>query len=417
MPGELRARALIGRDDELAAARTALASLQRGEGGLLLVTGEAGVGKSRLVREVTAYAAGSATVLTGRAVPGAGPLRPLSEALLGRWRGRPFPAAESLRPYRPALGRLLPGWSEPAGGSAEADSVPVLAEGVLELLATDPAGARWLVVLEDLHWADGETVAVLAHLAAAVAQRPVLVVATARTDEPGAVSLDALRSQDTVRELALTRLAPDGADQVAADCVGGAELPGDVLRFVAERADGLPLLVEEVLTGLVESGALRAVGPSWQLHGDLVAEVPAGLRQLVAARLDRLAPGERHRPRVGCGRRGRRRLAAARLRHRPAGGRGAGRTARRARREPAHHRPDPRRGGADALASRPDPAGSARPPGPTRAGAAGRSARGRAGGAVGRRRAAGGGAARGSRSGRARGGDPAAARLRRRGPR
>jgi DNA-binding CsgD family transcriptional regulator len=295
VPGELRARTLVGRDEELAAATAALAALARDEGGLLLVTGEAGVGKSRLVREVTTYAeqAGVA-VLAGRSGPGAGPLRPLGEALLGRWRGRPFPQAESLRPFRPALARLLPGWADPdAGGATTSDSVPVLAEGVLELLASDDGHERWLLVLEDIHWADGETVDVLGHLAAAVPHLPVLVLTTARSDEPGGQPLTALRRADGVREVDLGRLPGDLADQVAIDCVHGAALPPEVLRFLAERADGLPLLVEEVLTGLVESGALRAGGSAWELTGDLVAHVPAGLRQLVAARLDGLAPEER----------------------------------------------------------------------------------------------------------------------------
>lgn len=295
MPGELRAHALVGRDDELAVATGALAALARDEGGLLLVTGEAGVGKSRLVREVTTYAqqAGVA-VLAGRAAPAAGSLRPIGEALLGRWRGRSFPAGESLRPFRPALARMLPGWAEPdAGAATSSDSVPVLAEAVLELLAADAEHDRWLLVLEDLHWADGETVDVLGHLAASVSHLPVLVLATARSDEPGAQPLTALGRPDVVREVVLGRLAGDLADRVATDCVRGATLPPEVLRFVAERADGLPLLVEEVLTGLVESGALRAGGATWELTGDLVAEVPAGLRQLVAARLDGLAPAER----------------------------------------------------------------------------------------------------------------------------
>jgi MoxR-like ATPase len=68
VPGELRASAVVGRVDELSAARAALAALARGEGGTLLVSGEAGVGKSRLLREIAAYAdAAQATVLVGGA--------------------------------------------------------------------------------------------------------------------------------------------------------------------------------------------------------------------------------------------------------------------------------------------------------------------------------------------------------------
>ena len=110
MPGELRARALVGRDEELAEVRAALAALARGQGGLLLVTGEAGVGKSRLLAEVRSYAAeAGAAVLPGRAVPGSAPLRPLSEALLAGYRGRPVPEAGTLRPFRAGAGPAAAG--------------------------------------------------------------------------------------------------------------------------------------------------------------------------------------------------------------------------------------------------------------------------------------------------------------------
>ena len=292
VPGELRASHVVGRADELSAARAALDSLTRGEGGMLLVSGEAGVGKSRLLREIATYAdAARATVLAGAAVPDGAPLRPVAEALLSRWRGRPFPEQRSLRSFRPALGRLLPAWAEGDGPPGSA-AVTVLGEGVLELLAADAAPAH-VFLLEDLHWADPETLAVLDHVAGAAARLPVLVVASVRSDEPGAAGVLALRRRDAVRELALSRLPDDIAADLAADCIHGPPLPDHVMRFVLDRAAGLPLLVEEVLTGLVESGALRRDGASWTVDGDLVAAVPSGLRALVTSRLDRLATAER----------------------------------------------------------------------------------------------------------------------------
>jgi DNA-binding CsgD family transcriptional regulator len=292
MPGELRASTLVGRADELAATRTALASLSRGEGGVLLVTGEPGVGKSRLLREITTYAAaGDVTVLTGRAVPGGAALRPLSEALLSRWRGTPFPDRPTLRPFRPALGRLLPAWAA-EDAPREGEAVTLLGEGVLELFGADDSDTH-VLVLDDLHWADPETLAVLDHLSGAVSRLPVLVVASVRPDEPGSAAVLALRGRDGVRELALHRLADDLAAGLAADCVHGPALPDEVVQFVVDRAAGLPLLVEEVLTGLVESGALRSDGTTWSVDKSLVAVVPSGLRALVASRLERLGQEER----------------------------------------------------------------------------------------------------------------------------
>ena len=294
MPGELRARALVGRDEELAEVGAALAALARGEGGLLLVTGEAGVGKSRLLAEVRSYAAeAGVAVLPGRAVPGSAPLRPLTEALLAGYRGRPVPDAGSLRPFHAALGRLLPAWATTDGTGPPdhgVDAPVVLGEAVLELAAATGPPAGTLIALEDLHWADPDTVAVLDHLAVAAASGPLLVVATARADEPG--SALGPRSVAGARRIELARLPSAAAAAVALDCAHGHPLPPDVLEFVLAKADGLPLLVEEVLAGLVESGAV-VTGAEWARAGELVAAVPAGLRHLVQTRLERLEPADR----------------------------------------------------------------------------------------------------------------------------
>ena len=177
MPADLRAHALVGRATELAEVEAALAAAVRGEGGLLLVTGEAGVGKSRLLTEVQARARGlGATVLSGRAAPGGGSLRAVSEAVLDGWRGRPFPESPALRPFRAALARLVPGWAEPGAPAAAPDASLVLAEGLLALFATSYDGPV-VLALEDLHAADPETLDLLDRLSAGLSARPVLVAA------------------------------------------------------------------------------------------------------------------------------------------------------------------------------------------------------------------------------------------------
>ncbi|HSK57803.1 MAG TPA: ATP-binding protein, partial [Actinomycetospora sp.] len=95
---------LIGRDRERDTVRRCVEALRHGTGGTLLVTGEAGVGKTRLLREVIDTAAGL-PVLTGRAVPGGGAYRPLVEALAPPLRGGIVPETPRLRPFRAALGR------------------------------------------------------------------------------------------------------------------------------------------------------------------------------------------------------------------------------------------------------------------------------------------------------------------------
>ena len=194
---------LVGRTDEVAQAREALARGRSGRGGLLVITGEAGIGKTRLLAEGLA-GADEDGVLRGQCVPGGSSLRPISEALLGTWRGRPFPPGDSLRVFRGPLSRLVPGWATDAGTTSSAEDPMVLAEGMLELLQA--AYPHPVLVLEDLHWADAATLALLDHLTPGLRATPVTVVATARTDEPGSEELQRLLDHPLVDLLTLARL-------------------------------------------------------------------------------------------------------------------------------------------------------------------------------------------------------------------
>ncbi len=159
----------VGRDRELAEVTRLVDAAAAGDGGALLITGEAGIGKSRLLAETVAlaHAAGFA-VLSGRAVPGGGTYRPIAAAVLGRVRGSGVADTAQLRPFRAALARLAPGWvGEDLGGTgAGADPVLMLGEGLLQLLVAAGDGAGTLLVLDDLHWADPDTIALVEYVAA-----------------------------------------------------------------------------------------------------------------------------------------------------------------------------------------------------------------------------------------------------------
>jgi predicted ATPase len=140
---------VIGRDAETARLRSALAAAQGGAGGVMFLTGEAGIGKSRLTGELAAEArARAARVLAGRAVPTSAsiPYRPLTEALLQALREGAFPDDPGLTPWLPALRALIPtiGGSEGDGRGGE-HAVPVRGEAVLQLLRRF-AGAAGLLL-------------------------------------------------------------------------------------------------------------------------------------------------------------------------------------------------------------------------------------------------------------------------------
>ena len=282
---------LVGRDEETARLRAALAAAQAGRGGTVLVTGEAGIGKSRLIREIAHAARGrDFVVLAGRAVGGGvpTPFRPFAEALAGAGRAGGVPDHNELDPFRPALGRLVPQWRQWQAPGDE--SLVFLGEAVLQLLRVLSADAGCLLVLEDLHWADRETVALLEYLADNLAAERVLCVGTLRDEDGGEVAglASALGARGSAAVLPLGRLDPAAAARMALACVGAADLPGAVQSLVAERAEGLPFLVEEILAGLIGEGSLTELDGRWHA-GDLArAGVPGTFADAVRRRLDGL---------------------------------------------------------------------------------------------------------------------------------
>ena len=172
----------------MARLRDALALPASGHGGVFVLRGEPGVGKSRLAATVLAEAeqAGMA-VLAGRAVRSAAPtpMRPLGEALLGWLRTGSVPDDTRLAPYLPALGRLAPQLGTPPGDGGS--SVMLIGEGLLRL-ASALEGPGVLLVVEDLHWADPETLGVLEYVADNARDVPLVVVATTRPHDAPAVA-------------------------------------------------------------------------------------------------------------------------------------------------------------------------------------------------------------------------------------
>ena len=267
----------VGRAQERARLRELLDEARAGHGGLVLVGGEPGIGKTELLTDLLEYAgAMGAAVLTGRAVAGGGTYRPLAEALAGPWRSAQITESPALAPFRAALGRILPGWSTPPPVS-EVDPVVLLGEAVVQVLLGLDAPVR-LLALEDVHHADPDTIAVLEYLAAATAQLPVLVVGTHR-DWPRPPGLDRLSTATPVSRLGLSRLPADDAAALVDALV---KLPDATRDVVVQRSEGLPLVVVE----LVDSVASQA---NWT--GPLF--VPKDFAALIDARLAGLATDER----------------------------------------------------------------------------------------------------------------------------
>jgi DNA-binding CsgD family transcriptional regulator/tetratricopeptide (TPR) repeat protein len=238
---------VVGRDAETSVLQSALAAVRGGAGGLVFVTGEPGIGKSRLAREVADQArAHGMTVIAGRAVPASAstPYRPLTEALLQALRNRGLPADPDLAPWLPALRSIIPAGS----GDSQGDHSPaVRGEAVLRLLRRLAQPGSLVILLEDLHWADPDSLAVIEYLGDNLSSEPVLCVATTRSEPPSAAMDLALRlhRRRSAAHLPLGRLGDEHVAAMVRACLP--EAADDTIARVQRTADGVPFLVEELL--------------------------------------------------------------------------------------------------------------------------------------------------------------------------
>ncbi|MEV8629399.1 AAA family ATPase [Streptomyces sp. NPDC051079] len=243
---------LVGRGTETGRIADALADARSGRGGTVMVTGEPGVGKTRLAAEAVAAArdAGMATA-RGRAgsVGPAVPYRPLVEALLALSRAEPLPGTEEPDGYGP-LPRLL---SDPHGAEEAAVSPLMVAEEVLRLIAAAGRGRGCLLVLDDLHEADPGTLAVVEYLLDNLGHLPAVLLLTAERGPCGAVALAARARQDGVATVIdLAPLGRSAVRRLVASELGIA--PEEVSPAIVQRAAtggaGLPFVVKELVHGL-----------------------------------------------------------------------------------------------------------------------------------------------------------------------
>jgi len=276
---------LFGRDAERAALRSRLAVSGTGPVPVVLVTGEAGAGKTTLVEHVLATAC--TQVLRGRAAAWACPAYEVVASALR-------PAVRSAALALPAvLAQVMP---ELAAGPAEPGPAAVAA-AVCSVLAAAAGGGALTLFLDDLQWADEASLDLLAALADAARGLPVALVGCYRSDElPRGHRLRAvralLRRNHRLAEIELGPLGDDDVTQMLTSLWGAAPQPA-LAAAVASRADGLPFAVEELAFALRDAGRLAYRDGAVTLAGAGAAPVPEGIREAVLLRVSRLAGEER----------------------------------------------------------------------------------------------------------------------------
>src|SRR4051794_7700370 len=274
---------LVGRRAEL---RTALAALRRASGGhgqLLGVSGEPGLGKSRLLAEIARLAAGFELAGGGGDALATLPYlawRPIWRGLLGEDAERLREALAQIDPalvprlplLAPVLGLPLPD-NEVTGPIPAAARRPILHAMLRQCLTARAARGPLLLVLEDCHWLDSLSLELLAEAGAWAQELPVLVVAAYRPEAAVSCAEEIrLRPLDEGEAAELIELKLCELSGVAG------EVPAGLVERVTERSDGNPFFVEELLNHLHDVG-LEAAGE---------VELPATVHSLILQRLDRL---------------------------------------------------------------------------------------------------------------------------------
>ncbi|GAB2749699.1 helix-turn-helix transcriptional regulator [Amycolatopsis magusensis] len=294
---------LVARTSEMRRLRAALARAERNEAGAVLLSGDAGVGKTRVLTELAEHAVGrGALVLTGRCLDvreGGLPYLPFAEALTPLATSGDSAVADAVR-VRQALGRLLPQLGTVVPPSAEYTPVssshhetmgPVGAErdlgqlqlfdAVLGLLTELSEHTPVVLLLEDLHWADGSTRNLLSFLLSRLRAQRLLVVGSYREEDvhrrhPLRPLLSELVRLASVERIELPPFGAADARQFVT-ALSEAALTPEVISGVIERSQGNPFFLEELIASCADA-----------------SDLPTGLAEVLLSRVERLS-GEAQR--------------------------------------------------------------------------------------------------------------------------
>jgi class 3 adenylate cyclase/tetratricopeptide (TPR) repeat protein len=293
----------VGREHERELLADAWRAAAKGNGGVVLIAGEPGIGKTRLVEELGEQIVrpGGGVVLFGACHDGDVVANaPFVEAISDWVRRSPLElvaetiGAEAAVVARmvPAIADALPDVGEPLAVSRDAET-PRLHDALGQLLLRMSAAAPVALVIDDLHWADDATVGMLRAVSRTARRAPMLVIGTYRETDldrrhPFAQALAVLQ-----REVEPIRVMLSGLDvsDVHAMLEGLAEhdVPQELAAMLATETEGNPFFLRETIFHLVDEGELRFEGGVWTLAGKIAdLGVPAGIRDVIGRRLSRL---------------------------------------------------------------------------------------------------------------------------------
>ena len=281
-----------------------LAEARSGHGGLVMLVGEPGIGKSRMIDEFTEHArTDGAVVLTGACFEGewSPPYAPFVEAIetyVKSRRSRAAPGRSRLRcrtdrtPRARPASEVLRDVPEPAALQPDEERFRLL-DAVSQLLVAISQRQPVVLVLDDLHWAERGTIAMLRHVARFVPKHQTLILGAYRDVEldrqhPLADALSQLRREVEYERIALKGLSEEQIGELLT-AITEHEVPEQFVRAISDETDGNPFFIREVLIHLADEGKIFQQDGRWTSNLSIEEMgIPEGVRQVIGRRLSRV---------------------------------------------------------------------------------------------------------------------------------
>jgi tetratricopeptide (TPR) repeat protein len=296
--GALPAGLIVGREHELSRILAGLDGVIGGTGQLSLLSGEAGVGKTRLAQEVHLTARNHGfLVAAGRCYEPqqANAFYPFVDALASLFTVSPASVRDEAAKRWPYLGQLLP---DQIGtyplASADPDDQQRLFHAVTGFLQSIAEWTPVALLLDDLHWADSSSLALLQHLSRQTRGDRVFLLGAYRDVDVGSAhplkgALRDLNREGLVSSFELRRLGTDATSALVAAVLGEESVSEEFTQLIQSRTEGNPYFVGQVMRAMVERGDIYWKDGTWDRKGLEQIDVPETVRSVVGQRVSRLS--------------------------------------------------------------------------------------------------------------------------------
>jgi class 3 adenylate cyclase len=291
---------LVGRERELDLLEDALIASNRGRGQVVVIAGEAGVGKTRLVNALRVSAARAGTAVMSGSCSEADLTLPYMPFVEGIGNYLASPDGERIKARlgpatRRQLGHLFPQLeqSSPVEIGDPGQARMRLYEALLTLLQIAAEQRGLLLILEDLHWADASTRELLDYLARRVRRSRILILGTYRSDElhrrhPLQPLVQAWQRAGTMETVQLPPLDQAGVARMASAIFDGAPVEEELRDFLFARTEGNPFVLEEFLKAALDQGDIFKTMQGWDRKAIGHLKLPATVKETILLRVERL---------------------------------------------------------------------------------------------------------------------------------